>query len=188
VVPTRPEVKTMLATEDQLLRLLIMTLVTTGVRIGEALALTWDNIDLSRMSIRVMGTKTQGSRRSVPIAEPLAEELKRWKVTQAAKRLRANYWDDTAAFVFTSDIGTKWDQANARNRFKLVAVAAGCPDVTPHSLRHATATFLLEEGTHIKVVAELLGHSSTKLTSDLYSHVTPRLREETASAIARIFE
>jgi site-specific recombinase XerD len=60
-----------------------------------------------------------------------------------------------------------------------------CPGATPHSLRHATATLLLEEGVPMKVVAELLGHSSTRITEDTYSHVTARLVAEAANAITR---
>jgi site-specific recombinase XerD len=50
-------------------------------------------------------------------------------------------------------------------------------------MRHATATILLEEGVPVRVVSELLGHSSTRITEDVYSHVTARLAEEAARAL-----
>lgn len=52
-------------------------------------------------------------------------------------------------------------------------------------MRHATATILLEEGVPMRVVSELLGHSSTRITEDVYSHVTARLAEESAKALDR---
>lgn len=85
---------------------------------------------------------------------------------------------------------------NARKRFKPItdgvasddptkARPAICPGATPHSLRHATATLLLEEGVPMKVVSELLGHSSTRVTEDTYSHVIARLVAEAGAAIER---
>ena len=50
-------------------------------------------------------------------------------------------------------------------------------------MRHATATILLEEGVPMRVVSELPGHSSTRITEDVYSHVTARLAEESAKAL-----
>jgi integrase len=60
-----------------------------------------------------------------------------------------------------------------------------CPGATPHSLRRAAATILLEEGVPMKVVSELLGHSSPKVTAQTYSYVTARLVAEAGAAIAR---
>ncbi len=67
---------------------------------------------------------------------------------------------------------------NARKRFRLIANGDPekkregiCPGATPHSLRHAPATILLEEGVPMRVVSELFGHSSRRITEDVYSHV-----------------
>ena len=99
-------------------------------------------------------------------------------------------------YVLSSDCGTRWDPHNARKKFRpLVEGVASedpektrpaiCPGATPHSLRHATATLLLEEGVPMKVVAELLGHSSVRITQDTYSHVTARLVAEAGNALER---
>ena len=61
-----------------------------------------------------------------------------------------------------------------------------CPQVTPHSLRHGFATIMLEEGVPMKVVSAQLGHSSTRITEDVYSHVTARLQQEAGAAIERV--
>jgi integrase len=57
--------------------------------------------------------------------------------------------------------------------------------VTPHSLRHAFATLMLEEGEPMRVVADQMGHSSTRITEATYSHVTARLQAEAGAAIER---
>ena len=131
--------------------------------------------------MKVMG---KGSRpRTVPIAPALGVELAKWRRAQAVERLKAAWWDD-GDWMLSSDCGTRWDPHNARKRFRPIAQKV-LPGMTPHSLRHATATMLLEEKIPMKVVAELLGHSSTRITESTYSHVTQRLVTETTDALQR---
>jgi integrase len=60
---------------------------------------------------------------------------------------------------------------------------AGVPQVRFHDLRHTAATLLLGRGVHPKIVSEMLGHSTVAITLDLYSHVTPTMQREAASAM-----
>jgi integrase len=76
------------------------------------------------------------------------------------------------------------DAHNWRKQFKPFADAVA-PGVTPHSLRHAFATLMLEEGVSMRVVADQMGHSSTRITEATYSHVTARLQAEAGAAIER---
>jgi site-specific recombinase XerD len=69
--------------------------------------------------------------------------------------------------------------------FGELVTKAGNGGTTFHSLRHSTATTLLEEGVPMRVVSELLGHANTRLTEDLYSHVTARLTKEASDALTR---
>ena len=82
--------------------------------------------------------------------------------------------------VFTSSIGTALDERNVRRTFKEILRAAELPDLRLHDLRHTTATLLLTEGVHPRVVMETLGHSQVSLTLDTYSHVLPGLQAEAA--------
>lgn len=70
--------------------------------------------------------------------------------------------------------------------FKALLVEAGLPIVRFHDLRHTAATLLLSQGTHPKVVQELLGHSQISLTLDTYSHVLPVMHEQAADAMERL--
>jgi hypothetical protein len=88
-------------------------------------------------------------------------------------------WTDTG-LVFTSTIGTALDERNVRRIFKASLRGASLPDMRLHDLRHTTATLLLGQGVHPRVVMETLGHSQVSLTLDTYSHILPSLQAEAA--------
>lgn len=194
VVPDREQVLAMIdGCEDQRLKTLVCVLAYTGVRISEALGIEWSDVRADSIAIR---NGKGGRSRAVPLVPALADQLKVWKAHQAAERLASIWWDEEHDYVLASDCGTFWDPHNARKKFRPLvegvvsddpskARPALCPGATPHSLRHATATLLLEEGVSMKVVAELLGHSSVRITQDTYSHVTARLVAEAGAALGR---
>jgi integrase len=187
VVPSRVQVSAMLdQAPNPRMCAFVAVLAYTGVRIGEALSLRWSDWD-GGSTLRVMDVKgrEKGARpRAIPVSEKLQVELRAWRKAQAAERLASIWWDVDADWILSTDVGTQWDPHNARKRFRPIAEAI-CPGATPHSLRHATATILLEEGVPMRVVADVLGHSSTRITEDVYSHVTARLSAEAAAAIDR---
>lgn len=184
VVPSRDQVLRLLeVAPDARMRAFVAVLTYTGVRITEGLSIRWRDVDLTHDTIAVVSGKG-GKSRAVPIAAGLRAELVAWRKAQAAERLSAVWWDESGDWVLSSEVGTQWESHNARKRFRPMAKAV-CPGLTPHGLRHATATVLLEEGVPMKVVAELLGHSSTRITENIYSHVTARLVQEAASAMDR---
>lgn len=180
-VPTREQVTAMIAAApDARTRALIVVLAFTGLRISEALSLRWADWD-GAGTLRIHDTKG-GKPRAVPVPETLAAELRIWRRAQAAERIAAVWWDTDIDWILSNEIGRKWDSAGARKRFRPVAEKE-CPGATPHSMRHATATLLLEQGVPMRVVSEVLGHSSTRITADTYSHVTARLLTEAGDAI-----
>lgn len=191
VVPDRGQVLAMIdrATPDPRMRVFVATLAYSGLRIGEALSLRWADWD-GAGTLRVMHTKG-GKPRAVPVPAKLQTELAAWRRAQAAERLASIWWSDED-WILSADVGTRWDPHNARKRFRRLVegdpdngIDPICPGATPHSLRHATATLLLEEGVPMRVVSELLGHSSTRTTEDVYSHVSARLATEAAAALDR---
>lgn len=178
------------------LEALFRLLLATGLRRGEALALHWPDVDLTRGVLRVRWTltrtskglelaepKTYKSRRIVPLPRSAIELLRAHQVRQAEDRAAAaGAWRDTG-LVFTTEIGTPLEPRNVVRRFAVLAAAAGLTGVHLHTLRHSTASFLLAAGTHIKVVQEHLGHSSYAITADIYSHVAPEQRREAADRL-----
>ena len=86
--------------------------------------------------------------------------------------------------MFTTRAGEPLDyRATVRRHFKRLLKAAKLPDLRPYDLRHTSATLLLAAGENIKVISERLGHTSSALTLDVYSHVLPTMQKEAANRL-----
>jgi integrase len=89
--------------------------------------------------------------------------------------------------IFATESGTLINPSNLRSRsFKPLlrrAFTEDEPDICFHDLRHTCATLLLSQGTHPKLVQELLGHSTIAMTLDTYSHYLPSMGEQTVKAM-----
>ena len=89
--------------------------------------------------------------------------------------------------VFCNEYGSPIDGKGLLKSFHRLLKRAGLPRVRFHDLRHTAATFMLEDGTPLKVVSEILGHSSVAITADLYMHVTPGMQAEAARARGKLW-
>jgi integrase len=117
--------------------------------------------------------RTAKSKRFVPISAPAEQVLRRMQHVQAAERLRAgSAWHETG-YVFTTENGEPCDPRNALRAFKVAAARAGIPGAGLHTLRPSAASVMLTHGVPLKVVSEILGHSSVTITGDVYGHVAP---------------
>lgn len=185
VVPDRAAVRKMIdKAADERLRTFVTIAAHTGLRIAEIMNLRWADVNYKTKTISVMRGKGGKSRPAI-LTPTLAKQLKAWKVEQTRLRLAASWWSAEGDWIITSDIGTRMDEHNFRkNHFNPLRDAVA-PGVTPHGLRHAFATIGLEEGVPMRVISEQLGHSSTRITEDTYSHVTARLLEAAGEAIER---
>lgn len=172
---------------------LFSLLARTGLRIGEALALTWDDIDLEKGTLKVDKTlvyplnstpyistpKSKKSVRTIKLDEYTVKLLKKHRANRKEVYLRyPNYKPSTQNLVFHQHDG-RWLRTNVvREYFKEVCKRAGVPVLSPHALRHTHAVHLLEAGANIKYVSERLGHASTKITADTYLHVTKKIEDD----------
>ncbi|MBC5824093.1 MAG: tyrosine-type recombinase/integrase [Candidatus Eremiobacteraeota bacterium] len=105
------------------------------------------------------------------------------RVAQAKERFALGpRWNDHD-LVFCGGDGQPWYPATFTSGFISACKRGGLGRVRFHDLRHTAATMLLAEGTHPKIVAERLGHSTVALTLDLYSHVTPNMQETAAATV-----
>ena len=169
---------------------LFAILVTAGLRIGEALALRWSDIDLDKRTIAIRRSlsqaggkhafrppKTKGSRRSVAYGALVAAALKRRKAAHDAE-------GHGSELVFCTPTGGKvWTYDVRAKHFYPLLKRADLPRIRLQDLRHTMTSIGLAEGTNLKVLAERLGHSTTKLTSDRYSHVLPGQQRAATNAI-----
>jgi integrase len=163
----------------------------TGFRIGEAMALQWQDVNPRDRKIRVerafsageLTTPKAGHGRDVDLSQQTADILQRLRVKRAAETLRRK-WGDVPAWLFPSEAGEPMDDSNVRKVFARVVKAAGLPGhFTPHSLRHTFASLLLQQGESPEYVRAQMGHASIAITVDLYGRW---LRKDNLAAIDRL--
>ncbi|MEZ5085816.1 MAG: tyrosine recombinase XerC [Tessaracoccus sp.] len=148
---------------------LLELLYASGLRVSELCALSLEQLDLERRVVRPVGKG--GVQRTVPFGVPAAEALRAW--LDARKQIAHAGSPD---LVFLGVRGGALDPRVARRVVNRATAAEG-HRVSPHALRHAMATQLLEGGADLRSVQEMLGHASVA-TTQIYTHVTSeRLRE-----------
>lgn len=152
-------------------RLIVELLYSTGIRVGELCGLDLGDIDHDRRVLRVLGKGDK--ERVVPFGRPAEEAIGVW--LRAGRPELANERSGDALLLGRR--GGRLGQRQAREVVHdVVQAVPGAPDLAPHGLRHSAATHLLEGGADLRVVQELLGHSSLA-TTQLYTHVSvARLR------------
>lgn len=188
----------------------VLLTLYTGMRKGELLGLTWDNIDfennrlyvtkqLSRIkdysknakAKTILGimedTKTKTSKRVIYIASVIMDELKKYKEQQEQEKLKWGEAYKHLNMVFCCEDGQYIDPGTFRDFYLRILKRAQIEPKTFHALRHTFATRALESNANIKTVSEILGHASIQITLDTYSHVSKELQEETMQKIVTNF-
>jgi integrase len=179
---------------------LVTLAATTGLRQGELLGLSWNDIDLEAGSLTVRralarawgggvelsAPKTPKSRRTIQLPAVALAALELQRQRQQTTRLSAGTaWQDRDGLIFTDNVGRPLYRVAVHRAFHELLSAAELPSVPFHGLRHSAATALLTAGVPLRVVSDLLGHSGIAITSDYYAHVEPVLRREAADAMDR---
>ena len=193
-----------LDSQDRACYPLFLLLARTGIRMGEAQALQWTDIDFRTREIRVVRALSagriespkSGHGRTVDMSHQLARALQRLQVERKAETLKRG-WAEMPSWVFCSDAGTPVDGSRVRKAFARVLKAAGLPPhFTPHCLRHTFASLLLQQSESPAYVQRQLGHASIKLTVDTYGKWLPmgnkaavdRLDDSSGSKVVAIHE
>ena len=153
-------------------------LISTGMRFGEAIALTWDDVDLktgkisiNKTAVSIHGTmeiqdrtKTPSGTRTIYVGENITEWLK-WHKKQLDPE--SNYRN----LIFPNTRYNITNQANAISAWKKICEQLGIPYQGIHALRHTWATRALEAGLDVKVVSQMLGHKNVITTMNIYQDV-----------------
>jgi integrase/recombinase XerC len=152
-------------------RLIVEMLYATGIRVSELCGLDIDDVDTRHRVVRVLGKGNK--QRTTPFGVPAADALGAWLADGRPALVAA----DSGQALLLGARGGRLDVRQARTVVhQTIAAVDGAPDMGPHGLRHSAATHLLEGGADLRVVQELLGHSSLA-TTQLYTHVAvSRLR------------
>lgn len=162
---------------------LFHTLAYTGLRIGEALALTWDDFDSDNRLISVNKTlsdttkgfivtqpKTKQSNRIITIDDKTVQYLCDWRKKQHKTFQLMGV--KNCNVLFTNPRGKIIPRQNIYNRSNKIADQADLHRLGNHGFRHTHASLLFEAGANFKDVQERLGHSSITITMDIYTHIT----------------
>lgn len=150
-------------------RLFVVLALSTAGRMGAILDLTWDRVDFAQGTIRLSdGPQTTKGRATVPMTDSARREL------LAAHAAR------TSPFVIEYG-GEK--VGKLRKAFDRAAKAAGLDWVTPHALRHTAAVWMAEAGVPMAEIAQVLGHTSEKITFRVYARFSPQYLRRAVGAL-----
>ena len=207
----KPEIKPM--EKDDILRFLqeikgdelesfFFTALFTGMRRGELMGLTWDDVSFDRQQIRVRKQLTQfagelqyqftspknGKERIIQAAPLVFERLNNLKEQQDTLREKNPHnWKNTN-LVFANDHGENLSIRKIEKHFKKHVKAIGRPDVRLHDLRHSYAILSILAGDDIKILQENLGHYSAAFTLDVYGSVIREMQDRSAKNMQKYME
>ena len=175
---------------DQYWYTLFRLMIYTGLRRGETLALTWDDIDFKNKTLTVNKTLSIGAHKKVVLSTPKTESsirtidlddktiiaLQRLKIQSKYKLIFPN---KKGKFSRLSNIADKLNQAIKETKIKKIRV---------HDLRHTHASLLFASGASIKYVQARLGHADVKTTLNIYTHITKDTKEKDLSNFVKYME
>jgi len=182
-------------TEHPFIILYLVTLFT-GMRQGEVLGLSWDDVDFERgtISIHQQLRKLKGQGNGYELARPKDGDSRLIKPAAAVMDLlrqqqQRQYdmmkiadcaWHNPDNLVFTNEMGGHLVHVTVYKAYKSIMKEIGIPNTRFHDLRHTFAVVSLENGDDVKTVQENLGHATASFTLDVYGHVNDRMRKESA--------
>ncbi len=193
VKPPRSRSKEMeILSKEELLRLLdtvrgdpyegvFVLMALCALRIGEALALRWEDIDFEKGTVRVRRTLWQGR-----VSEPKTPSSRRTiKLPRRALEVLRDEGGAKNGYIFATSTGNPINYSGFyTRRWKPALRRAGIPmSLTPHKLRHGCASLLLNEGVPIPVVSKYLGHANPSVTMRVYAHAIDGTSHLAASAM-----
>lgn len=164
--------------------------LSTGLRLGEILALTWDDLDIVNRTInvdkqvqridgklRVNAPKTDTSIRKIKISQDCVEILQNYR-----RRMPVG-----VSIMFPSPVTSSYlDPQNISRALHRIQKRAGVEQIRFHDLRHSFATLSLEQGMDIKTVSNMLGHTDAGFTMNTYMHVTDNMQDTVANTMGEL--
>ncbi|HFH9929251.1 TPA: tyrosine-type recombinase/integrase [Streptococcus suis] len=181
--------------EEYHLKLLFTVLYFTGMRLGEALALTWEDIDLNINTIfvtksiytkdkvsHISTTKTRAGTRRIILNKKLITELETWKEKQfnllkafTKEPLKLKIFQNSPVILTKDSVEKQYKKILSRDRqLKKIRI---------HDFRHSHASLLINQGEDYHIVKERLGHASITTTIDTYSHLYPSKQKDLAEKL-----
>lgn len=186
--------------------LMFLVLSYTGIRVGELVALKWQDVDFEQQTIRITKTyynpnnnsvqfqlvtpKTKTSRRKIVVDAVVIRALRQHKETQEKmiQKLGNDYAQQDFIFAKTTrhpgyPMVIKMVQLRMA---RLLALADLNTDLTPHSLRHTHTSLLAEAGVALEQIMDRLGHADDQITRNIYLHITKEMKKEASHKFAQL--
>jgi integrase len=164
--------------------------ITTGLRLGEILALEWSDLNKERKTItvnkqvqrirgelKVTTPKTKSSIREVSICDECLNQL---------LILRSRQTINTTLMFPSPITGGLRDPSSVTRKLHRIQKRAGIPQIRFHDLRHSFATLSIEQGMDIKTISHMLGHTDAGFTMNTYMHVTDSMQQNVATAMGNL--
>lgn len=182
---------------------LYVVILALGLRVGEALGLTWNDVDWESGTVRLTGQLQRQQRQYVRVPLKTAQDMqaayapvlplpriayqaltdaREWQV-QLKKEVWRDEWQNRMNLVFTTARGEPISHAVIGRAFGGCLKAAGLSPMRLHDLRHAAATILWASGANPKQIQTLLRHSTLNITLDLYTHVGADVQRQVAETM-----
>lgn len=194
--------------KDEELYPIIITTVYTGMRKGEVMALKWENVDFKERKIHIRGSlcriqeepdkngrrharyeilepKTKKSIRTVPMLDEVYNALLEQKKRQNRQKNKYSdvYLDND--LIFANEIGDFIEQRTFMENYHNFLEKYDITDIRFHDLRHTFASLLIESDVSMKVVQELLGHSTITTSMDIYTHISDKKKEQAIQVLGK---
>ena len=176
-----------------------------GLREGECLGLSWDQVNFETQRITVSQqlqkekcknakyyiapTTKSGKPREIQPPDIAFQYLKAERRRQNENQLAAGpLWSNPDNLVFTDGFGKHISIMTFYKHFKRIAASIGRPDARPHDLRHTAATVAIASGADIKSVQDLLGHATASFTLNVYAHTSDQMKKDTAARMQSYYD
>jgi integrase len=169
----KDDAKVLEACEGPIERIVVYLLRYTGLRVSEACALCWGDVDLDVPQLTVREAKTRAGRRTIELPPILVPQLRAWRAYRGGP------------YVLSTKHGTPMKPQFVWRVVKRVGERVGIEGLSPHALRRTYGSALINGGVRLEVISKLLGHSTTSVTEKAYAELLAETiaREVRASSV-----
>jgi len=188
--------------EPFLWRMFLTLSITAGTRRGENLGLEWSKVDFENNRIDITQSivigkngplikspKSLASKRLVTLPPSVMKELKQYRKHWVAEKLKSKTWKEEerewlfcqkdGSHLYPSSPSNWWSKFSKRTKFRYIRL---------HDLRHTSASLLIAQGVHAKIIAKRLGHSHISITMDTYGHALRTADQAAADTLEGLFQ
>lgn len=185
-------------------RIFVALALAAGLRRGELLGLEWSNVDLEKGIINIIQTITRGksgkpiikkpkskkSIRIISLPNSIVKELEEFQLhwKKEKMKMRDKWVEEEHEWLFCNENGTHFYPTTPTTWWRRFINSSGVRFIRLHDLRHTSATLLINQGVHAKIISKRLGHSGIRITMDTYGHALQSADESAAEKLDDIFK